>query len=363
MTKVPFNDLKRQTTFLTDELQAAVTNVVNSGWYVMGPEHENFELEFADYCGTAHAIGVGNGTDALELALLALDCGPGDEVITVANAGGYTTTACVSVGATPVYVDIDPESLTMSTESLATALSDKTKAVVVTHLYGQLADIDEILATLSARNIPVIEDCAQAHGATRNGKRAGSFGTLGTFSFYPTKNLGALGDGGAIATSDSKLANRLRELHQYGWTSRYQATTPRGRNSRLDEIQAAVLRIKLRHLDVWNTRRRDIAKRYAEVSGVSIIGAQDESFVAHLCIARHDDRDTIMEKLHAQGVDTAIHFPTLDCHQPAMKNQSWRAMPLNESENTVNTIFSLPCFPELADKEVDYVCKALENCY
>ena len=326
-------------------------------------EHNNFEDDFADYCGTAHAIGVGNGTDALELALLALDCGPGDEVITVANAGGYTTTACISVGATPVYVDINPDSLTMSPESLATALSNKTKAVVVTHLYGQLADMDGILATLSAKNIPVIEDCAQAHGATRNGKRAGSLGALGTFSFYPTKNLGALGDGGAIVTSDSKLADRLSELRQYGWTSRYQATTPRGRNSRLDEIQAAVLRIKLRHLDAWNARRLEIAKRYAEVPGVSIIGSQDESFVAHLCIARHEDRDATMKKLNVQGVDTAIHFPTLDCHQPAMKNLSWRAMPLDKSENAVTTIFSLPCFPELADKEVDYVCKALRKCY
>ncbi|MRR13653.1 DegT/DnrJ/EryC1/StrS family aminotransferase, partial [bacterium] len=260
--RVPFNDPARQVRDLRHELGQALDSVVDSGWFIHGRSHQSFEAAFAEYCGVAACVGVANGTDALEIALRAVGCGPGTEVVTVANAGGYTTTACLAAGATPVFADVDAETLEMSPRALEQVLSPSTKAVVITHLYGQMAEVEALSALARSRGIAVIEDCAQAHGAVRGDKKAGSFGDLACFSFYPTKNLGALGDGGAIVTDNRELAERCTMLRQYGWAGKYDARIAGGRNSRLDEMQAAVLLVKLPHLDGWNERRRAIAAHY-----------------------------------------------------------------------------------------------------
>jgi aminotransferase EvaB len=363
--KVPFNDLKRQYVALADAIDSVLHQVASSGWYVMGPEHDSFEREFARYCGRRHAIAVANGTDALELALRCLDCGPGDEVITVANAGGYATTAIILVGATPVFVDIDRSSLTMSPRSLADAVGERTKAVVVTHLFGQMADVTGIRNVLAGRSVFLIEDCAQAHGAVLDGRRAGSLGDVAAFSFYPTKNLGALGDGGAVITDNDELAARLRSLRQYGWAERYDARMPRGRNSRMDELQAAILRVKLPRLDHWNERRRAIVLQYRKAcqgTPLEVVHAVAPSYVAHLCVALHPQRDQFRERLRRRGIDTAVHYPRLDPAQSALKGLAWRAVKLDTSEAVVTRIMSLPCFPELTPEEVAYVCESLKVC-
>jgi len=258
--RVPFNDTRRE---VDGEILAALAEVAERGIYIEGEECSQFVTDFAAYCGVGHCIGVGNGTDALEIALRAVGCGPGDEVVTVANAGMYAASACVLTGATPVFSDVDAERLLMDPASLESALSPKTRAVVVTHLYGAMAPMRELSRIAAEAGVALVEDCAQGHGAVLDGRRAGSWGTVAAFSFYPTKNLGGLGDGGAVVTSDEALASRVDSLAHYGWTERYRAVVPRGRNSRLDEIQAAVLRRKLPKLDARNARRRHILDRYA----------------------------------------------------------------------------------------------------
>lgn len=363
--QVPFNDLKRFYVAMADAMRETLERVASSGWYIMGSEHKAFEYEFAAYCGLPHAVAVANGTDALELALRCVDCGPGDEVITAANAGGYTSTAVLLVGATPVYADIDPDMLTLSPDSVAAALGDRTKAVVVTHLFGQLGDVDAIRRTIGDRPVAVIEDCAQAHGAMAEGRRAGAWGDLGTFSFYPTKNLGGMGDGGAVVCGNDDFAARLRTLRQYGWHDRYKSVTPGGRNSRMDEIQAAVLRMKLPYLDRWNEKRRAIVTRYrtaAEGTPLRIVHVPGLSYVGHLCVALHEERDTLRECFANRGIATAIHYPYLDPYQPAMKNRQWRAVDLSVSQHAVTRIVSLPCFPELTDREIAHVCDVIRAC-
>lgn len=361
--RVPFNDPGREVREFAGAIESAVARVIASGWYVMGPEHDAFERDFAAYCGVRHCLGVGNGTDALEIALRTAGCGPSDEVITVANAGMYTTSACISAGATPVFVDVDPATLEVDVAAVEQAITPATKAIVVTHLYGRLAPAEAIADLAHSRGVTVIEDCAQAHGAQRGGKPAGSFGDLACFSFYPTKNLGALGDAGAIVTNDEVLAERVRALRQYGWTSRYHAEVPGGRNSRLDEIQAAVLRVKLPHLDEWNERRRQIVARYREsAAGTQLrpLHQPAEDFVAHLCVGLHPDRDAFRERLAASGVDTAIHFPIPDHLQPALSSESWRRTgSLAVTERSARELLSLPCYPGLTENEVDHVCEVL----
>ncbi|MBL8818204.1 MAG: DegT/DnrJ/EryC1/StrS family aminotransferase [Planctomyces sp.] len=362
--QVKLNDLSRSSEELTAKIQAAVIGVVDSGWYVHGHQHERFEHEFARWCGLEHAIGVASGTDAIELALRALGCGPGDRVATVANAGGYATLAALAVGCFPVFVDID-QRLNMCPDDLARVLRScpEIKVVVVTHLYGQLAQIDAIQNVVRTAGIKLVEDCAQAHGASLNGRLAGSFSDAGCFSFYPTKNLGGMGDGGAVVTADVGVADRLRRLRQYGWGRRYHVELSGGRNSRLDEIQAAILRIKLPHVHRWNTERRRIAERYHEAaSGTNLLfpsrgGAED--YVAHLCVARHPDRDTFRDRLLQRGIATDIHFPILDV-QHASLNLQQRSLPM--AEQACREIVTLPCFPGMQPDEVDYVCEAIREC-
>ncbi len=254
------NNLQRHNSLISKKLKKAIGNVLSRGRYILGPEVEGFEKEFAEYCKTRFCVGVANGTDALELALKAVNINPTDQVATVANAGMYSTTAIYAVGATPLYIDIMPHGMNMSPDDLARKITKKTKAIIVTHLFGQMADVDKISGMANKYNIPLIEDCAQAHGARRNNKYAGTYGYCGCFSFYPTKNLGALGDAGAIITNDKALETKIRQLRQYGWKKKYHSDMGQGRNSRLDELQAAILRAKLPYLEKWNKKRRCIAK-------------------------------------------------------------------------------------------------------
>jgi aminotransferase EvaB len=360
---VPLNDLGRQTDALRAPIQEAVANAVAGGRYLFGPQVGAFEHEFATYCGVSHCVSVANGTDALELALRALGCGPGNEVVTVANAGMYGSVAILLTGARPVFADIDPATMTMAPEALAGCLSERTSAIIVTHLYGRLADVEALFAIARRRNVPLVEDCAQAHGAERHGRRAGAFGDIGCFSFYPTKNLGALGDAGALVTRNDDLAATLRELRQYGWTSKYHAARPYGRNSRMDEIQAAVLRVKLPHLDRWNERRRAIVERYrCSAQGMLVLpDATGCDHVAHLCVARSPDRDRLRDHLARDGIATDIHYPVADHHQAALREVLPRAYSLPATEQAVREVLTLPCFPELSEDDVAHVCASLER--
>lgn len=355
--QVPLNDLRRTTATAADSLRAAFDRVLERGSFVLGQEVAGFEREFAAYCGVAHCVTVGNGSDALELALRAVGVGPGDEVVTVANAAMYATIAIVNCGATPIYADVLESTLTMSPPSLGSVLSERTGAVIVTHLYGRLADIQAICRVAQSRNIPLLEDCAQAHGARLRDRRAGSFGAAGCFSFYPTKNLGALGDGGAVTTGDRALADRLQALRQYGWDRKYHVAVNGGRNSRLDEMQAAILRARLPHLDTDNARRRAIAHAYADRirhPGIRPLPAGGEESVAHLAVVRSAQRDALRSHLERHGVATDIHYPIPDHRQPVMAAEG-RQIRLPVTERACAEVLSLPCFPALEDAEVDHV--------
>ena len=342
-------------------IRAAIDRVLDSGRYVLGAAVSGFEEQFARWLGVGSAIGVANGSDALELALRAVGVGSGSTVITVANAGGYSTIAIRACGATPVYVDVDPSQLLMSVVALEQSLRSTPTAVIVTHLYGRMASIEEIVDRCSRAGVPVIEDCAQAHGAEIDGRRAGSFGKIGCFSFYPTKNLGALGDGGAVVTSDPTLAARLRALRQYGWSEKYLSTVAGGRNSRLDELQAAILSAKLPHLDAENQRRCEIARRYeagirnAHVQIMEGRGAKDD--VVHLYVIRSTRRAELKSHLASLGIDSDIHYPRADYAQPAWRDHG--DIVLNETELAGAEVLSLPCHPTLSDQEVARVIDAV----
>lgn len=361
---IPVTDCRRQYALLAERIEAAMAEVGSSGTYLRGEQTRAFEEELAAYCGVPQVIGVGNGTDALELALRAVGCGPGDEVALVANAGMYAAAAAVLTGATPVFADVDDSSLLLCVDSLERVLSERTRAVVVTHLYGRMCDVAAVRKAVAGRDIVIIEDCAQALGARSAAGPAGSLGDLAAFSFYPTKNLGALGDAGAVATRHDDLAQRVRQLCQYGWSDRFHAVLPGGRNSRMDEIQAAVLRIKLPLLEEWNRLRRAIVARYvdaAEGTGLSIVQSPTEAFTAHLCVARHPRRAEVRQWLWEQGVSTAIHYPVPDHRQPALGTVGWRADRLDVTETAVSEILTLPCFPEMTPREVDHVCRCLRS--
>ena len=342
----------------------SIKRVIDRYWYILGEEVASFESEFAQYVGVSNCVSLANGTDALELALRGLDVKKGDQVVAVANAGFYGSTAIHAIGAIPLYVDIDHKTLTLSVEALAKALKQKPKAVIVTHLYGQLADIEELVRMTSEAGVPLIEDCAQSHGATRNGRQAGSFGIIACFSFYPTKNLGALGDGGAIVTNDAELTIRIRALRQYGWSQKYHVMTEGGCNSRLDEIQAAILREKLPHLAAWNNERRRIAQRYNDAFAALPIERPcsiGEDYVAHLYVLRVKDRNTFREFLKVRGIATDVHYPIPDYKQPAYALSG--VVQLDVTESACESVVSLPCFPGMTDIEVDRVVAAVLEYY
>lgn len=357
--RVPFNDLGRAARQEHDAIAGVLARVARSGWYVLGEELRRFEAAFAAYVGVAHAVGVGNGTDAIELALRALRIGPGSEVVTVANAGMYATTAIRRTGARPVYADVAVPSMNLDVHALEAALTPSTAAVIVTHLYGRLADAEAIASVCAARGVPLVEDCAQAHGARRGGRMAGAFGTLACFSFYPTKNLGALGDAGAVLTGDGALAARLRALRQYGWGDKYEVREPGGVNSRLDEVQAAVLAHRLAALDARNARRRAIARRYATSlrhPAIAVPAAGGDDDVVHLYVVRCAQRDALRAHLAACGIGSDVHYPVPDHLQPAYPLSPPPRLPV--TERLAREVLSLPCFPELDDAEVDGVIDA-----
>jgi dTDP-3-amino-2,3,6-trideoxy-4-keto-D-glucose/dTDP-3-amino-3,4,6-trideoxy-alpha-D-glucose/dTDP-2,6-dideoxy-D-kanosamine transaminase len=343
-----------------------MARVAGSGWYILGPQVKAFETAFAAYLDMEYCIGVANGTDALQIALRACNVGPGKRVITVANAGGYSTTAILNVGAEPVYVDIDPHTLLLDIDSLGSSIMSGAAALVATHLYGRMLDMPALMEIANRHEVPVIEDVAQAHGARLNGKSAGSWGRLGCFSFYPTKNLGALGDGGAVVTNDTAAAERVRELRQYGWQHKYQTSIAGGCNSRLDELQAAILLQKLPLLDGWNQRRQAIARAYVDAfhSATGTIQATHTDgahYVAHLFVVRSEHRDYLRQHLTASGIGTDVHYPVPDHRQPAWIKSSWAQCKLPNTEMACCEVLTLPCFPELADDEVLSVASALSE--
>ena len=358
MSLKTINDLNRHVTPIASEIQQAVTRVIASGWFVLGPEVKAFEQEFAAYCQSEHCVTLGNGTDALELALRALNIGRNSKVLTAANTGMYSTAAILAVGATPVYTDIQSDSLLIDCHDVGHILNQqKIDAIIITHLYGLLADVEQLLELAKSQHIPVIEDCAQAHGAMLNGKKAGTFADIGCFSFYPTKNLGALGDGGAVVTNNAELAERVRQLRQYGWSSKYHATLSGGCNSRLDEMQAAILRVMLPHLNSWNTRRREIAAQYSQgICHEYIVTPtiHSENYVAHLYVIKVSNRDSLKQHLLAAGIPHDIHYPIPDYQQPACAHLFTGVVkPVTETQ--CNNVLTLPCFPEMTDAEVDRV--------
>ena len=359
MRRIPLNDLIRQDRLIHRELVDATRRVIERGWYILGAEGANFETAFAAYCGVPHAVGVANGTDAIELALRAVGVSEGHSVATVANAGFYASTSIRAIGANPVYVDVVPETHLMSVEFPSRELArNKVHAVIVTHLYGRLADIEAVTEICETLGIPVIEDCAQAHGAIRNGRTAGSFGIAGCFSFYPTKNLGALGDGGAVTTRDDGVAERVRALRQYGWSKKYEVGRANGRNSRLDEIQAAALLTKLPHLDRRNEERRAIARRYSTEIDQSRIHCRRDcgpDDVVHLFVVRCENRDAFRQHLDTHGVGSDIHYPIPDYRQPAYSGFG----ELPETERLAKEVVSIPCFPEMEEEEINQVIEAV----
>ena len=360
---VPVNDLRRSWIATSSEVREAVRRVIESGSYVHGPEHDAFETEFATFLGVRHVAGVASGTDALVLAMQAVGCTTGSEIVAVANAGGYAASAAAQFGGRVAYADVDHETLVMTATTLAPVLSHDTGAVVVTHLYGNVADVAAIVELCRPRGIAVIEDCAQAIGGTRDGRRAGSTADVAAFSFYPTKNLGALGDGGAVATDDPGIDATVRSLRQYGWASRYRVERGRGRNSRLDELQAAVLRVGLGQVDGLNERRRSVVERYRDAlagSDVRLVTGTGIPTVAHLAVVRTADRGALRARFDEGSVGTDIHYPIADHRQSGLA-PAIRATQLHATESSVDEIVTLPCFPEMTGDEVGRVCELLAS--
>lgn len=361
---IPFNALGRQVNLLHGELLQEFESVLRSGRYIMGPYHDRFESDLADYLGTSFALGCGNGTDALTIALRSVGVKRGDYVMTAANAGGYTSAAISLIGAEPLFADVDETSHLITLQTILNSVNARhvlPRALVVTHLYGAAAPIQEIVTWAKNNGVMVVEDCAQALGAKYSGKRVGTYGDVGTTSFYPTKNLGALGDGGAIFTDNEEIAINVRSLRQYGWREKYHVDKMFGTNSRLDEIQAAILSLKLPLLDSWNDRRRMIHARYkaAAPSHVRFVNTEHEGFVGHLAVIEVSNRHQVRDYFMKLGISTEIHYPI-----PDHKQGIWRGgadYPLQATEKLANLILSIPLFPELTEAEIKSIEQALDG--
>lgn len=342
------------------DIDEAIKRVLDNGRYILGDETAAFEREFAEYVGVSFGVGVGSGTDALHIALKACGVGEGDEVITVSHTAVATVAAIELAGAIPVLVDINPNTYTIDPQGIESALTSKTKAIIPVHLYGQPADMDAVMAIAASRGLKVIEDCAQAHGALYRGKRVGSMGHAACFSFYPTKNLGAIGDGGAVVTNDKEIFNHLKLLREYGWAERYISLIP-GWNSRLDEIQAAVLRIKLRHLDEDNAKRARLAALYdagLRDSGLVLpICLPDLSHVYHLYVVSTPKRDALQQYLKEFDVGTLVHYPQPIHLQPAYHGRLGRVVSLPATELASSEVLSLPMYPELSVQDQQQVIR------
>lgn len=355
--QVPFLNLAAQYQALKHEILPAVEQVLAKGHYILGPNVAEFEREFAAYCKTGFAVGVNSGSDALILALRALEIGPGDEVITTPFTYIAPAEAIHAVGAKLVFADISRETFNLDAEDVARRISERTKAIIPVHLFGLLSDPQPLLQLAEKKKIPVVEDCAQSVGSSRHGRKAGSFGRMGCFSFYPTKNLGAAGDGGAIVTDDLALAQRLQMLRVHGIQRRYFHDL-HGQNSRLDEIQAAILRIKLLRIDAWNNRRREIARRYnAGFEGLPLTlpATVDDSHAFHVYAMLSDRRAELQAHLSGCGVPTIIYYPQPLHLQKVYADGGWKAGDFPVSEEVSNKILPLPMYPELTDEQVNYV--------
>lgn len=368
---VPLNDLSRITKEDLSAISQLSQQVIASGHYVSGPFLEQFEAALASYVGVSGAIGVGNGTDALILSMLASGVKPGDVVLTVANAGSYSTIAAKAIGAEPVFIDVDQKNLQMSIETLEQTLrvcaenGINPSALVITHLFGLLnPEIAKLAALARSKGIVVIEDCAQAIGARSSLGKAGSFGDIAAFSFYPTKNLGALGDGGAVVSNNAILLEKARALHEYGWGKKYHIEMDGGRNSRLDELQAAILSYKLKTIDSQNQKRQNIYARYLSelASSYESFAPVTEDYVAHLAVfaTKNVSRDKVMGQFSEMGVATGIHYPTLDVDQK-LRLKYRNLVPLPVSQKYVQSIFTVPLFPEMTEEEVEIVATALSR--
>ncbi|HST89742.1 MAG TPA: DegT/DnrJ/EryC1/StrS family aminotransferase [Ktedonobacterales bacterium] len=363
---IPLVDLRAQYAGLRAEILAAVAGVLDSMQLFLGPPQRAFEEEFARYCDCTDAIGVSNGTDAIELALRALGVGAGDEVITQPNSFIATAEAISAVGAIPVFSDVDPVTATLDPRLLEAAITPRTKAVIPVHLYGYPADMPAILAVARAHQLYVIEDACQAHGARLNGQRIGSFGDAACFSFYFSKNLGAYGEGGAVTTRDAALAERVRLYRDHGSRVRYRHEVV-GRNARLDEIQAAILRVKLRHLDDWNAQRRRNARllsaALAEMAGTGLElpqrGGEGVEEVFHLYVVRHPERDRLKEHLAARGIGTGIHYPLPIHLQPAYAALGHQSGAFPVTERLAGQVLSLPLYAELTEAQIARIAEAV----
>jgi dTDP-4-amino-4,6-dideoxygalactose transaminase len=359
---IPLADPGAQMRFCEESVRGAVDRVLASGRYILGNEVQAFEREWAAFLRVAHCIGVGNGTDALALALQAVGVNVGDEVITVSHTAVATAAAIEQIGAVPIFVDIDPRSRCMDPAHLPGLISENTRAIVPVHIYGQPAPMEDIMAVAKEHGLKVIEDCAQAHGATLGGQHVGTFGDAAAFSFYPTKNLGALGDAGAVVTNDPILADSVRMLREYGWRERYVSLTS-GRNSRLDELQAAILREKLPSLDRNNHRRRLIAASYTEALRNSTIVApaqiEGTEHAMHLYVVGCTDRTAFEHFLNGAGITTGRYYPLAVHQQPAYAGRIRGSQELPITDALYRTLITLPCYPELRDENVAHISETL----
>jgi len=362
---IPCANPKEQYQSYRNEINSAIQRVLDSGWYVLGEEVTQFEKEFSQFNNVSHTIGVGSGTEALHIALRAVGIGEGDEVITTAHTAVATASAIDLAGAKPVFVDIEPAFFTIDPDLIKDAITSKTKAIIPVHIYGQPCNMDAIIDIANKNDLKVIEDCAQAHGAEYNGKRVGSIGTIGCFSFYPTKNLGAIGDGGALVTNDERLAEKIRLLREYGWKKRY-ISSEEGWNSRLDEIQAAILRVKLKKLDNDNTCRRQHACEYENVlKDIPLTLPRVRNYVSHiyhLYVVKTNERDKLKAHLLDQNINTTIQYP-VPIHKQEYYKKIAGSISLPKTEQTAETILSLPMYPELKITEQQEVVNAIQNYY
>jgi dTDP-4-amino-4,6-dideoxygalactose transaminase len=359
------NDFKAEPEDLRVAELAAIDRVVHSGWYVLGHEVKTFEAEWAVHCGVAHAIGVGNGMDAIEIGLRALDIGAGDEVVTTPMTAFATVLAILRAGATPVLADVDPDTALLDPRSVARCVTSRTKAVVLVHLYGQVREMDRWTALCQDLGIVLLEDCAQAHLGCWNGRMAGSFGRLGAYSFYPTKNLGALGDGGALVSNDTAITQRAAVLRNYGQSVRYHHPEL-GLNSRLDEMQAALLRVRLKWLESFTLRRRQIATAYYNGITNPLVQlmarpAQPKSHVYHLFVLTCNERDRLAQHLGENDVETLVHYPVPIHFQPPCKDVRRDPNGLIASEQHAMRCLSIPCHPQMSDADVAKVVNAINS--
>lgn len=357
-SNVPYLDLQAQYRNLQDEIEPAVMGVLAGGAYILGQEVERFEVEFASYCESEHSVAVNSGTAALTVALRALDIGADDEVVTAANTFIATAAAIAHTGARPVLVDVDQSSRNLDPAQLERAITARTRAIIPVHLYGRPVEWDTIAEIAGRHDIPLIEDAAQAHGARCRGRRVGSLGRMAAFSFYPAKNLGACGEAGAVTTSDADLAKRMRMLRDHGSSRKYHHEVL-GYNARMDAIQGAVLRVKLRHLDDWNERRRQLAVRYRELlEGLPLELPMDVTQgeqVHHVYVVACDRRDALQKHLADYGVPSIIHYPIPIHLQPAFAGLGHKAGQFPVTEKLARSVLSLPTFPEMTDEQVEYV--------